>query len=472
MSSRPAPPPPIARWPFYAGAFVLIGIAFYLLLTAGRPPAVPPLIVSMFCLGGSIVLCVIPTAMDNERRLRLAEAAVREAADAQLRRLAQIADQLTHVVSRSQSTEEQAGRALGTLEEVAERMVAQAEELAAALARAGEREQADRAEEIQRLVDERDQKLTALEIRLNAISLALGETQAGLKRATVSTARSVDALAVRLDEIGEEWRAALADRPEVPAVALRATPPSAAAAQPPPVEAPARTPEDPAHADVDRPAEAPTPPAEDAVAVPASGSELVDAPEPAAVETPVAEPSAPAVADEAIPEEVAVLDSTAVEAPAENPEPAHPVRAPRKARHARGIEKPAETSAPPTPEPTVTERILPNKPTAPLELALEGMPEPRPVMRLNRREPAGSTSLVATAYIGIGNKLYLRGDGPGLSWERGTPMQFLAIGKWGWTTTDASVPVTCRVYRNDDTPMLEENIVIDPGTKAEITPKF
>ena len=93
-------------------------------------------------------------------------------------------------------------------------------------------------------------------------------------------------------------------------------------------------------------------------------------------------------------------------------------------------------------------------------------------MRLNRREPAGSTSLVATAYIGIGNKLYLRGDGPGLSWERGVPMQFLAIGKWGWTTTEAAVPVTCRVYRNDDTPMLEENIVIDPGSKSEITPKF
>ena len=82
------------------------------------------------------------------------------------------------------------------------------------------------------------------------------------------------------------------------------------------------------------------------------------------------------------------------------------------------------------------------------------------------------TSLVATAYIGIGNKLFLRGEGPGLNWERGVPMQFLSIGKWGWTTTDAIDPVTCRIYRNDDTPMLDENIVIAPGVRTEVTPRF
>jgi hypothetical protein len=102
------------------------------------------------------------------------------------------------------------------------------------------------------------------------------------------------------------------------------------------------------------------------------------------------------------------------------------------------------------------------------------MPEPRPVTRHARHDSnsAGITSLVATAYIGIGNKLFLRGDGPGLSWESGVPMQFLAIGKWGWTTTDATAAVTCRVYRNDDTPMLDENIVIAPGAKTEIAPRF
>ncbi|MND08254.1 hypothetical protein D3C83_307540 [compost metagenome] len=51
-------------------------------------------------------------------------------------------------------------------------------------------------------------------------------------------------------------------------------------------------------------------------------------------------------------------------------------------------------------------------------------------------------------------------------------MQFLAIGKWGWTSPDAGAAITCRIYRNDETPMLDENITIPPGEKAEITPRF
>jgi len=105
----------------------------------------------------------------------------------------------------------------------------------------------------------------------------------------------------------------------------------------------------------------------------------------------------------------------------------------------------------------------------PLELGLEGLPEPR---RHPRRDAAGSTSIVATAYIGIGNKLFLRGEGPGLSWERGVPMQFLAIGKWGWSTTEAAGPVSGRIYRNDEVPMLDADIVVLPGSKTEVTPRF
>ena len=70
-----------------------------------------------------------------------------------------------------------------------------------------------------------------------------------------------------------------------------------------------------------------------------------------------------------------------------------------------------------------------------------------------------STSLIATAYIGIGNKLFLRGDGPGLSWEEGVPMQFLSIGKWGWSTLDVEAPVTCRIYKNDDEPAIDGDII-------------
>jgi hypothetical protein len=51
-------------------------------------------------------------------------------------------------------------------------------------------------------------------------------------------------------------------------------------------------------------------------------------------------------------------------------------------------------------------------------------------------------------------------------------MQFLAIGKWGWSTPEATDPVSCRIYRNDETPMLDADIVVLPGSKIEVTPRF
>jgi len=83
-----------------------------------------------------------------------------------------------------------------------------------------------------------------------------------------------------------------------------------------------------------------------------------------------------------------------------------------------------------------------------------------------------STSLIATAYIGIGNKLFLRGDGPGLSWEEGVPMQFLSIGKWGWSTLEVDGTVTCRIYKNDDEPAIDGDIVLNPAELKEISPRF
>jgi len=83
-----------------------------------------------------------------------------------------------------------------------------------------------------------------------------------------------------------------------------------------------------------------------------------------------------------------------------------------------------------------------------------------------------STSLIATAYIGIGNKLFLRGDGPGLSWEEGVPMQFLSIGKWGWSSLETDAPITCRIYKNDDEPAIDGDIVLNPAELKEISPRF
>ncbi|MBL4574740.1 MAG: hypothetical protein JKY51_01400 [Opitutaceae bacterium] len=84
----------------------------------------------------------------------------------------------------------------------------------------------------------------------------------------------------------------------------------------------------------------------------------------------------------------------------------------------------------------------------------------------------GETSITATAYVGIGNKLYLRGEGAGLSWEKGTPLQFLAIGKWGWSTSEANQPISCHLYKNDEEPALDGKVTLHPGEKVELSPRF
>lgn len=85
----------------------------------------------------------------------------------------------------------------------------------------------------------------------------------------------------------------------------------------------------------------------------------------------------------------------------------------------------------------------------------------------------GMTRLLVTAYIGIGNKLFLRGEGPGLSWETGTPLQFVSIGKWRWETGEASAPIRGKLYKNDDIECAAlGELTVAPGHQCEVTATF
>ena len=87
-------------------------------------------------------------------------------------------------------------------------------------------------------------------------------------------------------------------------------------------------------------------------------------------------------------------------------------------------------------------------------------------------EKNGTTTVVANVMIGIGNKPYLRGEGPGLSWEEGVAMNFIEIGKWAWSPPRKNASLTVQVYRNDQDPDQGGKVEIRPGEKIEITPEF
>ena len=89
-----------------------------------------------------------------------------------------------------------------------------------------------------------------------------------------------------------------------------------------------------------------------------------------------------------------------------------------------------------------------------------------------QKNNTGTTSVIANVMIGIGNKPFLRGEGPGLSWDEGVPMNFIEIGKWSWSPPKKNASLTVQLYRNDNDPDKSGKIEVKPGEKIEITPDF
>ncbi len=77
------------------------------------------------------------------------------------------------------------------------------------------------------------------------------------------------------------------------------------------------------------------------------------------------------------------------------------------------------------------------------------------------------TALIVNLMIGIGNKPFVRGTGPGLSPDKGVPMQFLGIGRWQWVSPDPEAPATVEVWKNDQSPM-GEPLHISGGEPLEV----
>jgi hypothetical protein len=77
------------------------------------------------------------------------------------------------------------------------------------------------------------------------------------------------------------------------------------------------------------------------------------------------------------------------------------------------------------------------------------------------------TALIVNLMIGIGNKPFVRGIGPGLSPDKGVPMQFLGIGRWQWISPDPEAPATVEVWKNDQSP-LGEPLHISGGEPLEV----
>jgi hypothetical protein len=73
--------------------------------------------------------------------------------------------------------------------------------------------------------------------------------------------------------------------------------------------------------------------------------------------------------------------------------------------------------------------------------------------------------------VGFGNAVYLRGQGPGLTWERGVPLACVDGRTWRWSQAVAN-PITFKVLLNDKVWSAGNDLVVKPGQKLEVSPSF
>ncbi len=82
--------------------------------------------------------------------------------------------------------------------------------------------------------------------------------------------------------------------------------------------------------------------------------------------------------------------------------------------------------------PALTESVTKEPETQPVESEdMFGDVVPSPVKKRVRTKKSDS-AVVASVFIGIGNKPFVRGSGAGLNWDKGIAMEFVEIGKWQW----------------------------------------
>jgi hypothetical protein len=80
--------------------------------------------------------------------------------------------------------------------------------------------------------------------------------------------------------------------------------------------------------------------------------------------------------------------------------------------------------------------------------------------------------LEARAELGPGHTLFVRGQGAGLSWQRGTPLLQVDPGTWIWPNDQPEEAVVCQLLLDDQIWAKGENLVLEAGDRVEIAPDF
>lgn len=448
MSILPSDTPRLPKWPFLVGDAALLGVALLIALRSPQPFPAAVVLTIAGCVALAALLGSIPFLSDYAARQD-------EALDERQRNL----EALTRTLGDAAEQISIAANGLHELNDLAQRQLHQAQQLPKELAEqmhdhdrqlnaATMKENTALREQLETLRAAGIADLKSATAQLREAAAALTKHETALAQQLDATQSAMTRLPGALDQSRDEIVRAL-DKARIAAVEqlvaagnviknnLAAPPVVAAPVTPAPAPEPmaAPTPEP-------EPEPAPTPAAAEE-SEPASAAENENAADP------------PPPADDVTTDEPAEAIAPA-EATDESPEP-KPPRKPRTPKKPR----PADDDA--------LDLDLPatNGASAESDQEME-VDEPTSALTTD-----GATRVLVTAYIGIGNRLFIRGEGPGLQPDKGVPLQFVSIGKWRWETNEASAPVRFRLFKNDSVECATlGEVAVEPGHQTEVTARF
>ncbi len=489
---RPDQTPQLPKLPFLLGDAALLATATFIASTSPHPLATTPLLAIVGCVGLGAIIGVVPFLTDYARKQD-------EALDERQRTLEALAATVT-------TSAEQIGIAATGLHEITElvhknlraadqlphKLQEKIGEFTAQLTNA----RADETEELEKSLAElrasESERLAATAEKISKTAADLAKLEASAQKHLAAASESLAQLAAssgrHFSELGTATAAAIARAQAAATIAIDEK-----------IEA----------ADLALSTARLTLLAELDVKLAAITAALASAPSLSSTPVPFSQPKPEPLNPEPFSRPVTTPSENS-EPETRNPEsstvsPAAPrKRAPKKSVPPFAIEPPpppvAETVA--TPEPGIVAptpsviadefvQFSPDEIPAPAFQLEPTSPHPEPPQALSvsngetlNSEPAaeaptptvssdGATRLLVTAYIGIGNRLFIRGAGPGLSWEKGVPLQFVSIGKWRWETTEATAPIAYQLYKNDalECSALGEQ-TLTPGNQQEVAATF
>ncbi|ACB75427.1 hypothetical protein [Opitutus terrae] len=82
------------------------------------------------------------------------------------------------------------------------------------------------------------------------------------------------------------------------------------------------------------------------------------------------------------------------------------------------------------------------------------------------------TTIMANIDVGFGNSLFIRGEGPGLSWEKGVRMDCVADDRWSVELGESARPFVFKFLINDEVWCTGEDFTIAPASHVTLAPVF